>query len=125
MNIMGIKDMAADFLRLVASGKVDEAFQKYTDPGMIHHNPYFRGDAESLKAAMKENAANQPGKIFEVRQALEEGDRVMVFSRIRNKPEDAGFAVVHLCRFEGDRISEMWDVGQQIPDDSPNENGMF
>jgi hypothetical protein len=28
-------------------------------------------------------------------------------------------------RFEGDRIVELWGVGQQIPADSPNENGAF
>ena len=34
-------------------------------------------------------------------------------------------AVVHFFRFEKGRIAEMWDVGQEIPSDSPNENGMF
>jgi hypothetical protein len=28
-------------------------------------------------------------------------------------------------RFEGDRIAELWDVGQVAPADSPNEYGMF
>ena len=26
---------------------------------------------------------------------------------------------------EGDRIAELWDVGQEVPPDSPNKNGMF
>jgi len=33
--------------------------------------------------------------------------------------------VVHILRFEGDRIVELWDIGQEIPQDSPNEHGMF
>ena len=38
---------------------------------------------------------------------------------------DPGFAAVHLFRFDGDRIVELWDVGQPVPEESPNENGVF
>lgn len=34
-------------------------------------------------------------------------------------------AVVHMFRFENGKILEMWDVGQVMEKDSPNENGMF
>jgi predicted SnoaL-like aldol condensation-catalyzing enzyme len=34
-------------------------------------------------------------------------------------------AVVHILRFEGGKIVEMWDVGQEIPKDSPNALGVF
>ena len=57
--------------------------------------------------------------------ALEDGDRVAVFSHVKQNPEDRGAAVVHIFRFAGNHIVEMWDLGQQIPDDMPNENGMF
>jgi predicted SnoaL-like aldol condensation-catalyzing enzyme len=30
-----------------------------------------------------------------------------------------------IFRFDGNHIIEMWDLGQQIPDNMPNENGMF
>jgi len=59
-----------------------------------------------------------------VQQALEEGDRVAVHSRIR-KAAGPEIAVVHIFRFEGDRIAELWDVGQREPENSTNENGMF
>ena len=26
---------------------------------------------------------------------------------------------------EGDRIAELWDVGQEVPAETPNANGMF
>jgi len=41
------------------------------------------------------------------------------------KPDMPEIAAVHIVRFDGDRIVEMWDVGQQVPAESPNENGMF
>ena len=119
------KEAAMDFLRLVASGNVREAFDKYIGPEFCHHNAFFRSDAESLKAAMEENAAQSPNKVLEIQRALEDGDLVAVHSHIRQQPDDRGAAVVHIFRFEGGRIAEAWDVGQAVPESSPNELGMF
>lgn len=119
------KDAAVSFLRLVVEGKIREAYTAYVDPGMRHHNVYFPGDAASLERGMEENQALFPHKVFDVKQALEDVDRVAVHSRIRMDPEDRGHAVVHIFRFAGDRIVEMWDIIQPVPEDSPNENGMF
>ena len=41
------KEAAVSFLKLAASGKVDEAYGSYIGANFRHHNPYFRGDAES------------------------------------------------------------------------------
>ena len=38
---------------------------------------------------------------------------------------NATSAVVHIFRFEQDRVVELWDLGQPISKDSPNENGLF
>ena len=119
------KEVTQSFLRAAASGKVREAFQKHVAPNFRHHNPYFRGDAESLMKGMEENAAKNPNKVLEVQRALEDGDLVAVHSRVRMKPGEPGLALVHIFKFQGDRIVELWDVGQPVPENSPNENGMF
>lgn len=87
------KDRAIAFLSLAASGRVDVAYRDHVSPRFRHHNPYFRGDAGSLKAAMAENAAKNPGKIFEVHRALEDGDLVAVHSHVRQSAGEAGAAV--------------------------------
>jgi predicted SnoaL-like aldol condensation-catalyzing enzyme len=119
------KAAAIEFLKLCASGKVREAYSRHVGPGFRHHNPWFRGDAESLMIAMEKNAVENPDKMLEVQRALEDGDQVAVFSWIRQKPTDRGAAVVHIFRFDQDRIVELWDLGQEVPEKSPNENGMF
>lgn len=119
------KDQAVDFLQLIVSGKIEEAYKKYVSPEFRHHNPYFPGDADSLMQAMKENDRISPNKMVEVKQTIEEGENVMVYSHIKQNPEDLGGAVVHIFRFQKGKIIEMWDIGQPIPEDSPNENGMF
>jgi glyoxylase I family protein len=125
MKQESLKEAAVEFMSLVASGKVQEAYDRHVSRDFRHHNPYFRGDAQSLRTAMAENAEKNPNKTLDVQFALEDGDRVAVFSRITQNPGDRGGAVVHIFRFEGDRIAELWDVGQEIPANSVNENGMF
>lgn len=120
-----LKDAAIQFLKLAASGKVQQAFERYAAPNFIHHNPYFRGDAASLKQAMQENANQNPDKELDVRRALQEGQEVAVLSHVRHRRGEIGAAVSHIFRFEGGRIVELWDVGQEIPADSVNEHGMF
>ncbi|WP_026695493.1 nuclear transport factor 2 family protein [Peribacillus kribbensis] len=120
-----LKEKAAAFLQMAASGDVRDAYRTYTSPDFIHHNPFFTGDADSLILAMEENAAKNPHKVFEVKHAIEEGDMVAVHSHVKQNLDDRGAAVVHLFRFQNDVIVELWDVGQPIPENSPNENGVF
>ena len=124
-TITSRKDIATTFLRMASSGEVREAFERHVSPQFRHHNPYFRGDAKTLAKGMEENAKQNPDKALDVEHALEDGDLVAVHSRVRLKPAAQEMALVHIFRFVGDRIVELWDIGQPVPADSPNENGMF
>ena len=119
------KEKAVLFLQLAAGGDVREAYAKFVGLGFRHHNPFFEGSAESLMTAMEENARQNPNKVLEVKRAIAEGDLVAVHSHVRQNPDDRGGAVVHLFRFENGRIIELWDVGQQVPEESANQDGMF
>jgi predicted SnoaL-like aldol condensation-catalyzing enzyme len=119
------KQAGISFLRLASSGRLDEAYDNHISPNFRHHNPYFRGDAESLKAGMAEAHKKFPNTTLDVQRVFEADDLVAVHSRVRHSPETPEIAVVHIFRVEGDRIVEMWDIGQEAPKDSPNENGMF
>jgi predicted SnoaL-like aldol condensation-catalyzing enzyme len=110
---------------MASSGDVREAYSKFVGPEFKHHNPYFEGSAETLMAGMEQNARENPDKTLEVKRAIAEGDLVAVHSHVRLKPEDRGGAVVHLFRFEDGRIAELWDLGQEVPEQSPNQDGMF
>jgi predicted SnoaL-like aldol condensation-catalyzing enzyme len=124
-DTMTMKETAIAFLRLTARGDVDEAFARHAAPGFRHHNPYFAADADTLKAGMKENAARFPHMVFEVQRALAEGPLVAVHSRAVLGEEGPELAVVHILRFEGDRIAEMWDIAQAAPVPMANRDGMF
>ena len=118
------KEIAVNFLKLAASGKLDEAYRHVT-PDFRHHNPYFPGDADSLKAGMAQAHEKFPSTTLVVQRALAEGDLVAVHSRVRHSPQTPEIAVVHIFRFESKQIAELWDVATEAPKDSPNQNGMF
>jgi predicted SnoaL-like aldol condensation-catalyzing enzyme len=118
------KDMAISFLKKAASGKLDEAYS-LVGPNFHHHNPHFKGDADSLKAGMAGAHKQFPKTKLDVQRAIAEGDLVAVHSRVQHAPERPAIAVVHIFRFEGEKIAELWDVGMEVPRDSPNENGAF
>ena len=123
--ITGAKKAAAlSFLRLAASGQAREAFRQHAADNFRHHNPGYPGDARSLIAGMEEQHGKFPDTSLDIVHALEDGDLVAVHSRV-TRASSPVLAVVHLLRFEGDRVAEFWDVGQEEPDDSPNEFGMF
>ena len=122
---MNNKEMAISFLRLASSGNVREAYETYVHPDFRHHNPYFPGDRASLLAAMEENAATFPQKEFEAMHALEDGDLVAVHGRVRLTPSRPWIALIHIFRFQDNQIIEEWEAGQEVPQDSPNENGVF
>lgn len=119
------KKAATAFLRLVIEGKIRDAYANYISPEMIHHNAAFAGDAASLEKAMLENHLKFPNKRIVVKHAVAEGDLVAVQSHIRMNVKDPGFAAVHIFRLKDERIVEMWDIAQSIPEESPNQNGMF
>ena len=125
MKTSAKKEIAVSFLRMASSGKVREAYERYVHPDFFHHNPYFMGDRESLLVGMEESAVEFPKKAFEAVRVLEDGEFVAVHGRIRLKPDMPEYVLIHIFRFEGDRIIEEWEAGQEIPKESPNKNGMF
>lgn len=125
MNIIKLNEIAIDFLILCSKGDSRKAFELYTHHDLIHHNPFFKGDANSLMIAMEEDAEGNANKSFEINNVLNDNGMVAVHSHIRQDKNDAGYAVVHLLKFEEGKIVELWDVVQQVPDEIINKNGMF
>lgn len=117
-------ETATRFLAMVASGDVREGYERHVADAFTHHNAWFPEDRESLLVAMEQSARSEPNKSLTVKQVIEDGDRVAVLSHLQ-RVDGGQYAVVHIFRFEGSKIVEMWDIGQEIPEDSPNALGMF
>src|SRR6266404_3364465 len=104
------KETALAFLKLAASGKVSEAFDKYISRSFRHHNPHFRGDAKALKAGMMEAHQKYPNTTIEVQHLFEEGNLVAVHSRVIHSADAQEIAVVHTFHLHDRLTSEMATV---------------
>ncbi|HVZ79461.1 MAG TPA: nuclear transport factor 2 family protein [bacterium] len=119
------KDAAVGFLKMVVAGKIDEAYAKYVDMKGKHHNVFTPAGFEALKKGMIENEGMFPNKKFDIQRVVEEGDMVATHSHIVLKPGELELGVVHWFRFKDGKIAELWDVGQQVPKETVNQDGMF
>jgi predicted SnoaL-like aldol condensation-catalyzing enzyme len=122
---MNQKEIAEEFLQLCAAGKARQAFEQFASPHFIHHNPWYEGHADALIIGMEDNHRSYPNKEFEIQRSVAEGDLVAVHSRVTMTGQPSDIAVVHILKFHGDKIVELWDIGQAAPTGSPNNLGMF
>jgi predicted SnoaL-like aldol condensation-catalyzing enzyme len=124
LNAEERKQAAIEFLRLARDGNRTGA-ERLVAPGARHHNPYFQAGMRNLLDAIEAAAKTSLDRESDVKRVLCDGSYVVVHSHVRQRRGDLGAAVVHILRFDGDRIAELWDVGQPVPADNPNEDGMF
>ena len=124
-NTEAHRQAAVQFLQLVTAGRIDEAYQRYVDMNGKHHNCFFPAGLPALKKAMIDVHKQSPVKQYTVKNVVGEGNMVAVHAHLSMDINGNGMVVVHLLRFEGDRIVEFWDCGQSIPADMPNKDGAF
>lgn len=120
---MTLKEISEAFLKDSSSGKVDEAFDKYVHEDFIHHLIYFKGDRDTFRDAMKENSKQYPDKQYETRHVLEDGNLVCIHGKVTLGSKVYG--VIHIFRFEDEKIIESWEASQEDIKERINENGLF
>ena len=119
------KDIVKTFLNQVTTGEAYEAFRDYVADDFKHHNPYYPGNGPAIMEGMADSYREFPNKTFEIKHLVEEGDMVVAHSFLKQAPDDEGMMVVHMFRFRQGKIVELWDIGQAIPENVVNENGLF
>ena len=124
-NTQARKDLVVDFLKLAVAGRIDEAYRKHIDMTGKHHNPYFAAGFPALKQAMIDNHAKYPDKRIDIKRVITDGDTIATHSHVSLNPGNLNVAVVHIFRFQGDRIAELWDIAQEMKADSPNADGII
>jgi len=119
------KQKAVEFLEMIVAHKIKEAYAKHVSPKMKHHCAWFPCDSTSLMNGMIEAHTKNPNTTIDIKHTLEDGDMVAVHLHVKHNAKELGYAIAHLFRFSDGKIVEMWDIGQEVPKDSPNKNGMF
>jgi len=118
------KSIAVEFLTHLRRG--DRAsVERLLAHGARHHNPYFAAGMPALLRGAVEAATAFPERSSVVQRVIADGDHVVVHSHVRHRPGEGGVAAVHIFRFDGDRIAGLWDIGQAVPTEGLNADGMF
>ena len=105
--------------------KPEEAAAKYQGLYYRQHNPGAKDGAEAFIGFVKWFAQTHPAFQLDIKRVIAEGDLVMTHSHLVPAPGERGAAVVDIFRLENGKIVEHWDVVQEIPETSANNNTMF
>jgi len=120
------KEIAVAFLNMIFNEhKVAEAFELYSVPDYKQHNPYAASGAQAAIGFLGPYLKQNPEASTEIKRVIAEGDLVAIHNNPKMNAKDRGRAVVDIFRLENGRVVEHWDVVQDVPEKSANENTMF
>jgi len=113
------------FYNAAINDKDFEKASQYMGDKYIQHNPLAADGPEGLRTFLAYAKENLGSFKAEIKQAFADGDYVILHVHATFSPEDRGSAVMDIFRLEDGKVVEHWDVIQQIPEESANENTMF
>ncbi|GAA3815947.1 hypothetical protein GCM10022403_056810 [Streptomyces coacervatus] len=120
------KRVAVAFLDLAFNKKQpQEAADRYVGAQFIQHNPLSADGTGPFVAYVTWRTTLSPELKFDFKRVFGEKDLVAVHYKRTYDSADRGAAVMDIFRFENGRIVEHWDVIQDIPETSANDNTMF
>jgi predicted SnoaL-like aldol condensation-catalyzing enzyme len=101
------------------------AIDKFWGSEYHQHNPTIADGVAGVKAGLGGYFEAFPQLSVSRKRVIAEGDLVAVHSHYVNTPGERGQAVVDLFRVRNGKIVEHWDVLQDVPATSANDNTMF
>jgi predicted SnoaL-like aldol condensation-catalyzing enzyme len=113
-----------DFYNKVFLAKNASAAVNYLEQDYIQHNPNVATGRQAFINAFTQIFKQNPNFSTQIKRIYTDGNSVIVHSFSPRGP--AGSAIVDIYRLNDDgKIAEHWDVIQQIPSKSANNNTMF
>jgi predicted SnoaL-like aldol condensation-catalyzing enzyme len=102
-----------------------EAAAKDFGPHYTQHNPRAADGVEGFKAFINFLKAKLPQYHSDIKKVFADGDYVILHVHNVPAPGQRGAAIVDIFRLENGKVVEHWDVRQEIPEKSANNNTMF
>jgi predicted SnoaL-like aldol condensation-catalyzing enzyme len=103
----------------------EEAVKRYVGSFYRQHNPNAADGTEPFIGFVKWLTGANPNLRIDFKRLIAEDDLVVVHTHNVPVPGTKGKAVVDIFRLEDGKIVEHWDVVQEVPETSKNDNTMF
>ncbi|WJD72275.1 ester cyclase [Pseudomonas asiatica] len=104
--------------------QVEEAAKIVVD-SYKQHNPDVPDGKAPFVGYFAEFFKKNPQSRARIVRSATDGDLVYLHVHSTNSPEDRGQAVLDIFRVEDGKIVEHWDIIQDVPAESANDNSMF
>jgi predicted SnoaL-like aldol condensation-catalyzing enzyme len=117
------KRVVIDYYQTAFQGKPAKAVADHFGDRYIQHNPDAADGPEAFIGYVDWLRSEHPSLTLEIKRVIAEGDMVATHSHLI--PGQAGSALADFFRLENGKVVEHWDVIQEVPDASANQNGMF
>jgi predicted SnoaL-like aldol condensation-catalyzing enzyme len=106
--------------------KPEEAVARYGGPVYIQHNPQAADGFEAFIGFVKAFTTQFPQLHVDIKRVIGECNMVVTHSHITTSPTDRAQAVADSFRLNRQgNVVEHWDVIQDVPATSANDNTMF
>jgi predicted SnoaL-like aldol condensation-catalyzing enzyme len=119
------KKVVLDLYEKGINQKDFEAAAKNFGPRYVQHNPRAADGPEGFKAFIEFLKSKFPNYHSEIKRVFADGDYVILHVHNVPEPGQRGAAIVDIFRLENGKVVEHWDVRQDIPETSANNNTMF
>ncbi len=117
------KKMVADFYQSLFGDKNTAAIDQYIGDTYIQHNPSLPDGKDALKKAVAVWFKGQPKDTVDVKHLGADGN--FVYIHTKSKMGNKTFSILDIFRVENGKITEHWDVMQEVPAKSANDHPMF
>lgn len=105
--------------------QVKKYADQYIASQYIQHNPHVPDGKAPFVNYFTQYFIENPEATSVIKRAVAEGDLVFLHVHSTQNKQDLGNAIVDIFRVENGKIIEHWDVQQEIPKPSANNNTMF
>jgi predicted SnoaL-like aldol condensation-catalyzing enzyme len=119
------KKIVVDFYEKGLNQKDYDAAAKYFGPRYTQHNPGGVDGPQGFKNLVAFLKEKFPNSHSEIKRVIAEGDLVVLHVHSVRSPGERGRAIVDIFKVENGKIVEHWDVIQDVPEKSANDNTMF